>query len=65
MECAKGQHEYFDDGAIQTSVVRAHIIEYSPLAALQHLTPIDFIVPGTTKRYLDLNQSYIYIKSGS
>ena len=62
MECTKGEFEYFEPTTTQMAVVRAHMVEYSPLAALQHLTPIEFLVPGTTKRYLDLNQSYIYIK---
>jgi hypothetical protein len=62
MECAKEQYEYFNQSVVQMQVVRARYIEYSPLAALQHLTPIEFVVPGTTKRYLDLNQSYIYVK---
>ena len=62
MECAKSEFDYFLPIPTQTSIVRTFVREYTPLSALQHGAPIEFAVAGTENLYIDLNQSYIYIK---
>ena len=62
MECAKSEFDYFLPIPTQTSIVRTFLREYTPLSALQHGAPIEFAVAGTENLYMDLNQSYIYIK---
>lgn len=63
MECARSEFEYFSPQLIQTSIERSFKREYSPISALKHGSPIEFIVPGTDNLALDLNRSFIYIKA--
>ena len=62
MECLSSAFDYFNPLPTQTSLERAFNRDYTPLAALQHGAPIEFMVPGTDNLYLDLNKSYLYIK---
>ncbi len=59
MECARSEFEYFAPQLIQISIDRCFKREYSPISALKHGSPIEFIVPGTDNLALDLNRSFI------
>lgn len=63
MECARSEFEYFAPQLLQTSIERTFKREYSPISALKHGSPIEFIVPGTDNLALDLARSYIYVKA--
>ena len=54
MECVKSEFEYFLHEPIVTQIERSFYREYTPISALQHQTPIEFVVPGTDQIYLDL-----------
>lgn len=62
-EVAKSEFEYFAPQPIQNSVLRAFKREFTPVSALQHGSPIQFIVPGTDMLYLDLGKSYLFIRA--
>ena len=62
MECVKSEFEYFLPEPIVTQIERSFYREYTPISALQHQTPIEFVVPGTDQIYLDLSRSFIYLK---
>ena len=63
MECVKSEFEYFLPEPIVTQIDRSFYLEYTPISALQHQTPIEFVVPGTDQIYLDLSRSFIYLKA--
>ena len=62
MECVKSEFEYFTPEPIVTQIERSFYREYTPISAIQHQTPIDFMVPGTEQIYLDLSRSFLYVR---
>ena len=61
MECVKSEFEYFLPEPIVSQIERSFYREYTPISALQHLTPIEFVVHGTYQISLDLSRSFIYL----
>ena len=62
MEYVKSDVEYFPPEPILTQIERSFYGEYTPISALQHQTPIEFVVHSTDQIYLDLSRSFIYVK---
>ncbi len=61
-ECVSSKFDYFDAIPIQTSIVDSYFIDYSPVSALNHQGPINFIVHGSDHQYLDLANSILSVK---
>ncbi len=53
--------ELFKPRLIDSSSEKTFKREFTPLSALQHGSPIEFIVPGTDLQYLDLSSSDLLI----
>ena len=62
MECISNGFDYFAPVPIQTAILRTFKREYTPISALQHGSPIEFLVPGTGQLYLELSSSYLDVK---
>ena len=63
MECVKSEFEYFVPEPVVTQIERSFYREYTPISALQHQAPIEFMVPGTDQIYLDVSRTYLYIRA--
>ena len=63
-ECAKSELDLFTMPATQTVIERGQWIEYHPLSnVMEGDPPIEFNISGSAEDYIDLSQTYLYIKA--
>ena len=62
-ECVKSELDLFAVPLTQTSVEDGRFSEVGPIATLTSNMPIEFKVEGAESEYLDLSNSYIYVRS--
>uniref|UniRef100_A0ABD2W4G1 Uncharacterized protein n=1 Tax=Trichogramma kaykai TaxID=54128 RepID=A0ABD2W4G1_9HYME len=53
-ECLKSKLLLFDIPPTQTTIEGSHWIHYKPISSLTDDSPIEFVVPGNGKEYIDL-----------
>lgn len=63
MEAVSTAFDYWSPAMVESSIEDAVYSEYSPAATWTRGTPIEFIIPGVHRQYLDLWRSYLYIKA--
>ena len=61
-ECLKSELDLFSVPPTQTSIEQTAFKQYHPISSLSGHSPIEFHVPATDEDYLDLQQSYLYLK---
>lgn len=52
----------FDKQATQTDIISSSVTDYFPVTSISSGGPIEFHVPGNTETYIDINDTYIYVK---
>ena len=62
-ECALTMLDLFAVGPTQTSVESGAWVEYNPISSLSDGVPIEFVIGGSGQDYMDLANSYIYVKA--
>lgn len=62
-ECAKSELDLFAVPLTQTSVEEGRFVEVGPIASLTSNMPIEFRIEGSESEYLDLSNSYVYVKA--
>ena len=60
--CAKTELDLFLIPPTQTAIEKGHFIEYHPLANIHDGGPVEFNISGNGEDYMDLSQSYLYVK---
>ena len=61
--CSKSEMKLFSVPPTQMVIEDSEYVEYRPFGGLNALGPIDFIIPGTGRKYLDINNTQLYIKA--
>ena len=61
-ECLKSELDIFAVPSTQTSVEQTAYKKYHPVSTVIGQSPIEFHVPATDEDYLDLQQSFLYLK---
>ena len=61
-ECTTSPLEWFQVPPTQTSVEKSTHVEYQPITALSDTAPVEFYIPPSTEDYLDLYNTYHYIR---
>ena len=61
MEILKSELELFSIPPTQTSIEETRFVEYYPTTSLGH-GPVEFHIPPNDKEYLDLQNSFLYMK---
>ena len=61
-ECLKSELDLFSVPPTQTSIEQTAFKQYHPISSVSGHSPIEFHVPATDEDYLDLQQSYLYLK---
>ena len=61
MEILKSELELFSVPPTQTSIEETRFVEYFPQTSLGH-GPVEFHIPPNDKEYLDLQNSFLYMK---
>ena len=51
----------FDSPAVQTDFITNNVADYYPLTNVSTGGPIEFVIPGSTDEYIDVNDIQIYI----
>ena len=62
-ECTSSELDLFSVPATQTSIENSSFVEYHPLSSLDDANTIEFDVSASGSDYLDLNNSYLFIKA--
>ena len=62
-ECLKSELDIFRVPMTQTSIEQSYYVEVPPLTALNQTSPVEFHVAGCTDYYMDLNNSYLFIRA--
>ena len=61
-ECAKSELDLFTIPPTQTSIEMSTFCDYHPLTSLADDTPIEFEIGGTGDDYIDLANTFLYLK---
>ena len=61
-ECAKSELDLFTIPPTQTSIEMSTFCDYYPLTSLADGTPIEFEIGGTGDDYIDLANTFLYLK---
>ena len=61
-ECLKSELDLFSVPSTQTSIEQTSFKQYHPVSTVTGHSPIEFHVPATDEDYLDLQQSFLYLK---
>lgn len=61
-ECVKSELDLFTAPMTQLSIEQSGYVEIHPLAPLTEQSAIEFFIPGDGDRYLDLNNTLIYLE---
>ena len=62
MPCSKSELELFSVPPTQMAIDDSEYVEYRPFGGLNALGPIDFVIPGTGSKYIDINNTQLYLK---
>ena len=62
MECKNTALCVFDKQATQTDILKSYVSDYFPITSISSGGPIEFHVPGNTEDYVDVNDTYLYVK---
>ena len=62
IEGVPSELDYFEKNAFQTAIVSEYDRDINPTGALQEGSPIEFIITGADRLYLDLNNSKLQVK---
>jgi hypothetical protein len=62
-ECANSDLDLFLVPPTQTSLETAKLVEHQPIAAITQSGPIEFNIIGSDDDYMDLSQTYLYLKA--
>lgn len=63
VECGKTELDLFSTPPTQTEIENSHWIPHHPLSSITDTGPIEFNISGTGEDYLDLANTYLYIKA--
>ncbi|KAL6419164.1 hypothetical protein ACFW04_014041 [Cataglyphis niger] len=61
-ECLKSKLDLFSSPPKQTSIESSQWIHYKPVTSLSNDSPIEFVVPGHGKEYLDLTHTMLSLR---
>jgi hypothetical protein len=61
-ECSKTELDLFEVPPTQVSFEAARIVEYYPISVIDN-GPIEFFISGSSDEYIDLSQTFLYIKA--
>ena len=61
-ECLRSELELFQPPRFQGQLSHWHYVDYYPLTSLDKGGPIEFLINGNTDTYIDLNESFLYLK---
>ncbi len=61
--CAKSELDLFSIPITQMEIEYGDWRDYNPIASITHGGPIEFVVKGTGQDYMDLANSYLYVKA--
>ena len=61
-ECLKSELDIFSVPSTQTSIEQTVYKKYHPVSTVIGHSPLEFHVPATDEDYLDLQQSFLYLK---
>ena len=61
-ECSKTELDLFEVPPTQVSFEAARIVEYYPISVADN-GPIEFFISGSSDEYIDLSQTFLYIKA--
>ena len=62
-ECLKSELDIFSVSPTQTSIEQTVYKKYRPISAVTGQSPLEFYIPATDEDYLDLQQSYLYLRT--
>ena len=62
-ECLKSELDLFSVGATQTSIEQTSYKKYRPISTVSGHSPLEFHIPATDEDYLDLQQSFLYLRT--
>ena len=62
MPCSKSEMELFSVPPTQMVIDDSEYVEYRPFGGLNALGPIEFVIPGTGSKYIDINNTQLYLK---
>lgn len=62
-ECAKSELDLFSVPPTQTSIENGRYVEYHPISSISDGAPIEFEVSASGDDYLDLSNSYLYVRA--
>ena len=60
--CSKSEMDLFSVPPTQMVIEDSEYVEYRPFGGLNALGPIDFVIPRTDSKYLDINNIQLYLK---
>ena len=60
--CSKSEMELFGVPPTQIVIEGSEYVEYRPFGGLNAQGPIDFVIPGTGSKYIDINNTQLYLK---
>ena len=61
-ECSKTELDMFAMPPTMITMQEAQWVEHHPISSLTSSAPIEFEIKGQTEEYIDLNNSYLYLK---
>ena len=61
--CTKSEMELFGIPPTQMVIEDSEYVEYRPFGGLNPLGPLEFVIPGTGSKYVDINNTQLYIKA--
>ena len=61
-ECSKTELDMFAMPPTMITMQEAQWVEHHPISSLTSTAPIEFEIKGQTEDYIDLNNSYLYLK---
>ena len=62
-ECAKSELDLFTLPMTQTSIEKSSYQEVPPVSSISDTGPIEFYITGSSEDYVDLNNTYIYVRA--
>lgn len=62
LEVLKSELELFSIPPTQASIERTRYVEFQPTTTLDRGGPVEFFIPANDKEYLDLRNSFLYMK---
>ena len=63
LSCAKSELELFAVPPTQTAINSSQWMKYRPITSLTDTGPIEFVITGSRKEYVDLSETYLQVTS--